>query len=77
MHGVFQLVRFEDVSGVAGTGIVATGYVAANGKACLMWCVPGMPNTIVAADRFEDLTVHLHGGKTIIQWLWVDIPDKI
>ncbi len=71
-HGVFQLIRLEDVSGVAGTGIVASGYVAPNGKTAMMWVVPGKPQTVVVADRFEDLCVHLHDGKTIVQWLWVE-----
>lgn len=72
MHGVFQLIRLEDVTGVAGTGIVATGYVSPTGKACMIWCVPGKPQTAVVSDCFEDLMVHLHGGKTVVQWLWVD-----
>lgn len=72
VHGVFQLVRLVDVSGVAGTGVVATGYVAPNGKATLFWIVPGLPQTVVVADRFEDLCVHLHEGKTVVRWIWVE-----
>ena len=75
-HGVFNLVRPVDVSGVAGTGVVASGYVAPNGKACMFWTVPGLPQTVVTADRFEDLCVHLHGGKTVVQWLWVDGAEE-
>lgn len=71
-HGVFQLVRLVDVSGVAGTGVVATGYVAPNGKACMFWTVPGKPQTAVVADCFEDLCVHLHEGKTVVRWLWAE-----
>ena len=70
-HGVFQLVRIQDVSGVAGTGVVATGYVSPGGKAVLIWGVPGRPRNVVVADCFEDLSLHLHDGKTIVQWLWV------
>lgn len=71
-HGVFQLLRIIDVTGIAGTGVVATGYVAPNGKASLFWTVPGKPQTVVTADCFEDLCVHLHEGKTVVQWLWVE-----
>lgn len=71
-HGVFQLVRLVDVSGVAGTGVVATGYVAPNGKASMFWTVPGKPQTVVVADQFEDLCVHLHDGATVVQWIWVE-----
>ncbi len=71
-HGVFQFIRIEDVTGIAGTGVVATGYVAPNGKACLMWIVPGKPQTVVTADCLEDLTVHLHEGRTVIRWLWTE-----
>ncbi len=72
MQGVFQFVRIEDISGVAGTGVVATGYIAPNGKACMFWIVPGKPQTVVTADTIEDLCVHLHEGRTVIQWLWRD-----
>lgn len=72
VHGVFQLVRLVDIMGIAGTGVVATGYVAPNGKAAMFWTVPGLPQTIVTADCLEDLCIHLHEGKTIIQWLWVE-----
>ncbi len=72
VHGVFQLVRLVDVTGIAGTGVVATGYVAPNGKASMFWVVLGKPQTVVTADRFEDLCVHLHDGKTIVQWIWVE-----
>jgi hypothetical protein len=72
MQRVFQLVRIEDVSGVAGTGVVASGYVAKNGKACLFWLVPGKPQTVVVADCFEDLCIHLHDGRTVVQWLWAE-----
>ncbi len=77
-QGVFQFVRIEDVSGVAGTGVVATGYVAPNGKACMFWTVPGKPQTVVVADQFEDLCVHLHGGQTMVEWIWAeDVPEAI
>ena len=72
VHGVFQLVRLVDVTGIAGTGIVATGYVAPNGKASMFWTVPGKPQTVVVADGFEDLCIHLHDGATVVQWLWVE-----
>lgn len=75
-HGVFQLVRLVDVSGVAGTGVIASGYVAPNGKACLFWTVSGKPQTVVTADCFEDLCIHLHEGKTVVQWLWVEEVEK-
>jgi hypothetical protein len=71
-HGVFQFIRLVDVSGVAGTGVVATGYVAPNGKAVMCWVVPGKPQTVVVADRFEDLCVHLHDGATVVQWIWIE-----
>jgi hypothetical protein len=72
------MIRQVDMSGVAGTGVVATGYVAPNGKAVLCWTVPGKPQTVITADCFEDLCVHLHERKTIIRWIWVeDVAPKI
>ncbi len=72
MQGVFQFVQLKDVTGIAGTGVVATGYVAPNGKACMFWVVDGKPQTVVTADSVEHLCVHLHEGRAIIQWLWRD-----
>lgn len=72
ISGVFRLVRLEDVSGVAGTGIVALGYMAPNGKAALFWNVVGKPQNVVIADSFEDLSVHFHDGRTVVQWIWTE-----
>jgi hypothetical protein len=65
---VFYLVRIEDPSGVAGTGIVAEGVQWSQGDAhvkwlsdypCVQWWPKGWHHTNV---------IHTHGGKTKIVW---------
>lgn len=78
VQGVFRLVRLRDCTGIAGTGVVAHGYVAPNGKASMFWTVPCKPQTVVVADCFEDLCVHLHGGQTMVEWVWAeDVSETI
>lgn len=70
MIGCFQLRRLEDPTGCAGTGIVAEGFLASNGKVMMTWVVEDKPQSCVVYDCLEDIAIHLHGGKTIVEWLW-------
>lgn len=64
----FVLVRFQDVSGVSGTGIVANGVLFKSGKAVLHW---NSDKTSVAVyDSIEDLAaIHGHNGSSEIRWI--------
>ena len=69
MPRVFSVVRYDDVSGVSGTGIVAQGVQFRDGQVVLQWCCPGLPGSVAVWASIEDvLTIHGHRGRTVIKW---------
>ncbi len=65
---VFQLVRFEDESGVSGVGIVADGVRWPDGSASLRW--RGDLASLGFYSSMADLVkIHGHGGKTRVRML--------
>lgn len=72
---VFHLVRYDDVSGVSGTGIVGQGMQARDGAVALRWCVPGMPAAWNLYESIDDLLlVAGHNGRTVVKWADEDQP---
>lgn len=65
----FVLRRFEDATGVSGTGDVAWGVVFPDGVAVTRWCVSEIRQTCVWKSVDEVEQVHGHGGKTKIVYL--------
>lgn len=66
---VFSLVRYDDVSEVSGTGIVAQGVQFRDGQVVLQWCCPGLPSSVAVWGSVEDvLTIHGHHGRTVVKW---------
>jgi hypothetical protein len=64
----FRLVRYEDVSGISGTGVVAEGCLFSAGWVVLIWL--GERPSVAIYHNVEDLlAIHAHGGKTKIEWL--------
>jgi hypothetical protein len=65
----FHLVRYDDVSDVSGTGIVAQGVQFRDGQIALQWCCPGLPTSVAIWASIEDiLVVHGHQGRTVVKW---------
>ncbi|WBQ02807.1 hypothetical protein [Kribbella sp. CA-293567] len=64
----FELVRFRDLSGVSGTGVVAEGCVFTDGSVALRWR-GNNPATAVWPDLESVLAVHGHQGATEVRWL--------
>ncbi|NEA33538.1 hypothetical protein [Streptomyces sp. SID13031] len=64
----FELVRYRDLSGVSGTGVVAEGCVFTDGSVALRWRGTN-PATAVWPDIESVLAVHGHQGATEVQWL--------
>jgi hypothetical protein len=66
----FVLHRYEDETGLSGTGIVAHGCVFPNGKLALAWWAP--KNQIASVTVYDSLRhvekLHGHNGKTRIEW---------
>ena len=64
----FELVRYRDLSGVSGTGVVAEGCVFSDGSVALRWRGDN-PATAVWPDLDSVLAVHGHQGATEVRWL--------
>jgi hypothetical protein len=64
----FELVRYHDLSGVSGTGVVAEGCVFTDGSVALRWR-GNNPATAVWPDLDSVLAVHGHQGATEVRWL--------
>lgn len=64
----FLLDRFEDISGVSGTGFVAEGVVFSDGTAALRW-LTDPSSTAIYATVDDLLDVHGHNGSTRLQWV--------
>ena len=71
---VFFLDRKEDLSGVSGTGRVAEGIEFSNGKVILHW-PSDKPSTNIYENLKQMMSVHGHGGKLEIVWLFNE-PDE-
>ena len=63
----FYLERFEDATGISGTGIVAEGVEFDTGDCVLCWMTPtssiGVYKNIKAVKA-----IHGHGGLTKVRW---------
>lgn len=64
----FYLIRHTDPSGVSGTGIVAHGVEFGDGAVALRW-VSTKPSTSVWDSLDDMISVHGHGGSTVVRWL--------
>lgn len=63
----FYLYRTEDSSGISGTGRVAQGFVADNGKTSLFW-LSDHPSVTVYDNVGEVQAIHGHSGKTELRY---------
>jgi hypothetical protein len=64
----FRLVRYVDVSGVSGTGIVAEGVQFHDGQVAVSWF--GKHHCVSVWPAFQDVeAIHGHGGSTIFEWI--------
>lgn len=63
----FLLIRFEDISGISGTGVVAEGVQFSDGICVLRW-VTKVASTSIYNSVEEINAIHGHEGKTEIQW---------
>jgi hypothetical protein len=68
----FELVRYTDISGVSGTGVVAEGCVFTDGSVALRWHGAN-PST----DLDSILAVHGHCGATVVRWLDVSEMEPV
>lgn len=67
MSRTFDLVRFHDVSGVSGEGIVAQGTQFPDGQVALQW--PSPNRSVAVWDSVTALlNVHGHNGLTVVRF---------
>ncbi|MGC4938069.1 hypothetical protein [Kribbella sp. DT2] len=64
----FRLMRYEDVSGVSGTGPVAEGVQFTDGSVALRW-YGDYPTTTVWDGIDSVIAIHGHAGATEVEWL--------
>lgn len=62
----FYLWRVEDESGVSGTGRVAQGFIADNGRVSLFW-LSEHPSVTIYDNIGEVKAIHGHSGKTEVR----------
>lgn len=70
----FVLDRYEDESGISGTGIVAQGVEFGDGSAALRW-MSEHRSTAVYASMADLVAIHGHGGRTTVRYL-PDLFDR-
>lgn len=73
----FFLERFEDESGISGTGRVAEGVEYHTGDCVICWLTPTSSINVYRSIKAVK-EVHGHGGKTKIRWIDKDNnpPDE-
>lgn len=64
----FQIVRFEDVSGVSGTGVVAEGVRFWTGQCIVCW-LSETSSLCIHRSIATVRAVHCHGNKSAVVWL--------
>lgn len=64
----FVLNRSEDETGVSGVGTVAAGVQFPDGTVVMRWLTV-TSSTAVYGSVDDVVTIHGHGGKTVIEWL--------
>ncbi len=64
----FVLVRYEDESGVSGTGVVAEGVQFSTGRCVLAWVTRF--RSLAMYNHIDEIRqIHGHDGKTHVSWL--------
>lgn len=71
---MFELVRYEDVSGVSGTGVIAEGVVFHDGQVAMSWF--GQFHTLEILPDLQTVTrIHGHEGRTEVRVLMGDTDE--
>lgn len=70
----FELHRFQDATGISGTGVVAQGVQFDDGTCAMRWLSTHRSTALYETARDVQL-IHGHGGLTRL--VWVDPPVAI
>lgn len=63
----FSLYRYQDVSGVSGSGMVAQGVEFEDGTVVLRWLTP-LKSTTIYSSMATLVQIHGHDGRTEVFW---------
>jgi len=67
----FELVRYEDETGISGFGKIAEGVQFSSGKCVIAW-IREIPSVTVYDTVDQVISIHGHDGKTELRW--IDTP---
>lgn len=62
----FSLLRFEDETGVTGTGVVAKGVEWDDGKVAMRWIVGHFRSTVLFDNILDVEAIHGHQGRSFV-----------
>lgn len=74
MMRTFNLVRYEDATGISGIGSVAEGVQFSDGTCVLNWTTAHR-STAVYRDLETLIAIHGHEGRTRVEWTRVTLAD--
>lgn len=64
----FRLVRFQDPTGISGTGVVAEGCQMSDGSIIMLWLTE--TRSLAFYQKIEDVVrIHGHNGATVVDWI--------
>jgi len=63
----FYLNRIIDETGISGTGRVTEGYELSSGVCVMKW-LSNTSSIAFYANIDDVVTIHGHGGKTVVEW---------
>ena len=64
----FELIRFEDETGISGLGKIVEGVQFSSGKCVIAW-IREIPSVTVYDSIEQVIAIHGHDGKTDLRWL--------
>ena len=65
----FELIRYEDKSGISGIGKIAEGVIFSSGKCALAWTIKDIPSVTIYDSVEQVIAIHGHDGKTELKWI--------
>jgi len=72
----FELIRFQDISGVSGAGVVAEGVQFTDGRVVMRWMTNGIHGIVIHENIENVLHIHGHNGATQIHWIDEDCTES-
>jgi hypothetical protein len=72
----FYLIRYQDISGVSGAGVVAEGVQFMDGRVVICWVTNGIHGIVIHENIENVKQIHGHNGATQIRWVDEDCTDE-